>query len=188
MITGSVALPKRVTHYGPRTGFLYYNLITGSVALSKHVTHYGPRTGFLYYNLITGSVALPKHATHYGPRTGFLYYNLITGSVALPKRVTHYGPQTGFLYYNLTTSSRGTLYLSPSDVLALFGWSSMDCHHYPELYFSGALWVQYTNKTMYSYVYVLFIQMYLAVVILQPKRLPIDNLIFVIKFYILFFQ
>jgi hypothetical protein len=26
---------------------------TGSVAFSKHVTHYGPRSGFLYYNLTT---------------------------------------------------------------------------------------------------------------------------------------
>jgi len=32
--------------------FKIYKL-AGSMALSKHVTHYGPWSGFLYYNLTT---------------------------------------------------------------------------------------------------------------------------------------
>ena len=77
-----------VTHYGPRSGFLYpyqtrYSLCSTvrlSVPLTnmlptmvhgqafcipnKNVTHYGPRSGFRTPN---------KHVTYYGPRSGFPY-------------------------------------------------------------------------------------------------------------------
>ena len=38
---------------------LFRSLQQRSLALSKHVTHYGPRSGFLYYNLITHNTSTP---------------------------------------------------------------------------------------------------------------------------------
>ena len=46
---------------------LFRSLQQRSLALSKHVTHYGPRSGFLYYNMTTPN----KRAHPIDPRSGY---------------------------------------------------------------------------------------------------------------------
>ena len=63
---------KHVTHYGPRSGFMYpyqtlYSLCS-TVRLSV------PLTNTLLSLLHGQAFCIPnKHVTHYGPRSGFLY-------------------------------------------------------------------------------------------------------------------